>query len=201
MSLAILVTPIAKTVPTIEGATYIGVDAGSLKIIEKKLPLAYAVGDFDSMDAKALETLKTQSQCIIHPVQKDETDSELAIELAMQLGCDPIVLWGALGKRIDHAIANMRLLMYRFPNLILQDETQKIIRLDAGRHIIQNEYTHCSFFAIQSSTISLDGFLYPVDHRTIHCSDIYTVSNSIQEEQAMVEVHEGSILCILSNEK
>ena len=201
MKPAFLITPIAKSIPESKEAAYIGVDAGSLKILEKKLPLAFAVGDFDSMEAKDFEWLKNQTTCITHPVQKDETDSELAIELAYEKGYAPLTLWGALAGRMDHTLANIRLLMYRFPNLILQDETQKITCLKKGEHVLANEYTHCSFFAIEPSKVSFSGLLYELKEREVFVEDIYMVSNSFVKPQANIVVHEGSLLCIQSNER
>lgn len=199
MTTAILITPIAKSVPVMKDAIYVGVDAGCIKILEEKLPLAYAVGDFDSMDLKEIQSLSCS--CDIHPVEKDETDSELAIEWAQKQKVDSIVLWGSLAGRMDHTMANVRLLMYRYSNLILQDETQKMMRLSKGVHFIRNEYRHCSFFAIESSNISLSGFKYNVEKQNLNVQDIYAVSNCLLEDVACVQVHEGSLLCILSNEK
>ena len=201
MKPAILVTPIAKTIPEVNGTAYIGVDAGSLKILEKKLPLAFAVGDFDSMETQDFEQLKKHTVCYSHPVQKDETDSELAIQLAYQKGYGPLTLWGSLSGRMDHTLANIRLLMYRFPDLILQDETQKIICLKKGRHRLKNQYTHCSFFAIETSKVSFSGLLYELKEKEVYVEDIYMVSNSFVSEIAEVVVHSGSLICIQSNER
>ena len=199
MTTAILVTPIANTIPVVKDALYVGVDAGCLKIIDQNLPLAYAVGDFDSMDIKQLEKIPCPYDIL--PVKKDETDSEWAIEWAQKQNVDSIVLFGSLSGRMDHTMANVRLLMYRYKNLILQDETQKMMRLDVGVHAIANSYTHCSFFAIEPSQISLCGFIYDVMDCTLNVQDVFAVSNSFEEEVAYVHVHSGSLLCILSNEK
>ena len=46
------------------------------------------------------------------PTKKDETDTELCIELSDKLKAKEIHLIGALGGRIDHTIANINLLYY-----------------------------------------------------------------------------------------
>lgn len=52
-------------------------------------------------------------------------------------GYDEIVLYGALSGRIDHTFANIRLLMYRYPHLVLLDDRQKITLLSKGEHVIK----------------------------------------------------------------
>ena len=60
MKPAVLVTPLSQEIPHVDHADYIGVDAGCLQILEQGFPLAFGVGDFDSMDPKMLEKLKTK---------------------------------------------------------------------------------------------------------------------------------------------
>lgn len=69
------------------------------------------VGDIDSLDAEVCEQL-TQHGCrlVRHPVEKDETDLELALLLAVDEGATEIVVLGALGGRLDQLLANVLLL-------------------------------------------------------------------------------------------
>jgi len=48
------------------------------------------------------------------PARKDQTDLELAVELALEKGARSITLVGGWGSRIDHALGNVELL-YRWP--------------------------------------------------------------------------------------
>ncbi|WP_296241277.1 thiamine diphosphokinase [uncultured Faecalicoccus sp.] len=196
---AVLVTPLAQKIPKIENADYIGIDAGCLRILEAGLKLSYGIGDFDSMDRDTLASLKKQTSLQIHPVKKDETDSELALSIARQGGFSPLILVGALGGRIDHSLANIRLLMYRYDDLILWEEDQRVFVLLEGEHVLSNEFKHVSFLAIEDSILSLEGFLYPLSHAALHVQDIYTTSNTIQEKQGIVTVKKGKLLCILTN--
>ncbi len=195
MSIALLITPLCQKVPDIDHADYIGVDAGALKIIESNHPIKMAVGDFDSMNELDLQKL----DCVVdkHPVMKDETDAELAMKLCKDY--DEVILYGGLSGRIDHTIANIRLIMYRYNNVTLMDEMQCIRVLKSGTHCVNNEYKHISFYAIEESVISLDGFLYPLKKTRISVSDIYTTSNSLEKNIGEVVVHSGSILCVQSN--
>lgn len=198
---AVLVTPLAQEIPRVDHAVYVGVDAGCLKILEQGLPLAMGIGDFDSMDASSFQKLKSLSNLDIHPVMKDETDSEIALACCHQKGYSPLILTGSLQGRIDHTLANIRLLMYRYPDLILWEPDQQISYLPAGVHTLSSSYRHISFFAVQTAVISLSGFLYPLDAYTLEPWDIMTVSNSLSEKTGRVRVESGSVLCVQSNVK
>ena len=76
----------------------------------------YIVGDFDTVDQRLLEYY--DSNIILrHPPEKDQTDTELAIETALRAGCTELVFFGATGSRLDHSLANIFLL----ESLIKQD--------------------------------------------------------------------------------
>lgn len=116
-------------------------------------------------------------------------------------GYDEIVLYGALSGRIDHTLANIRLLMYRYPHLVLLDDHQKITLLSKGEHVIKKAYTHVSFFALEDTIITLEGFTYQLYKEPITVKDIFCVSNSIVHEEAKVTLDIGKVLCIQSNVK
>lgn len=201
MKKALLITPMSKNIIHYDSYDYIGVDSGALLLMEENIPMCFAVGDFDSMTEDEFQRLQGTCQIIQHPVQKNETDSELAISLCEKKGYDEIVLYGALSGRIDHTLANIRLLMYRYPRLVLLDEHQKITVLSKGEHVIKKTYTHVSFFALEDTIITLEGFAYPLYKESITVKDIFCVSNSIVHEQAKVTLDKGKVLCVQSNVK
>lgn len=192
---AVLITPLVDVVPNIKNCDYIGVDAGALKIVDQGFPIKMAVGDFDSTDPSDLKRISCPIER--HPIMKDETDSELAIRLCKEY--DQILLYGGIHGRIDHTIANIRLAMYQYPNLVLIDEKQKISVFEKGIHEIDNTYHHISFYPIKEGVLTLQGFLYPLDKRRIYMKDIYTTSNSLVEKKGKIIVDEGAFLCIQSN--
>lgn len=201
MKKALLITPMSKHITKDDSYDYIGVDSGALLLMKENIPIRFAVGDFDSMTEDEFKMLQGTCQIIKHPVQKNETDSELAISLCQQMGYEEIVLYGALSGRIDHTLANIRLLMYRYPRLVLLDNHQKITLLSKGEHRIKNVYAHVSFFAIEDAIITLDGFTYPLCKEPISVKDVFCVSNSILYEEAKVTLDAGKVLCIQSNVK
>ena len=63
-----------------------------------------AIGDFDS-----LGRVPQDVPVLRHPVEKDESDMELAMEHAAGQGFDELFVYGSLGRRLDHTIANLQL--------------------------------------------------------------------------------------------
>lgn len=71
------------------------------------------VGDMDSIEAGLLLEFESAGVETIHvSAEKDETDTQLALDEAASRGASEIVLLGALGGRIDHTLGNMMLLIY-----------------------------------------------------------------------------------------
>src|SRR5574340_972093 len=69
------------------------------------------IGDMDSLSPDLLRRFEEGgSRGVRHPRDKRETDTQLALEYALQLKPDEIMIFGALGGRIDHTLANISLL-------------------------------------------------------------------------------------------
>jgi len=73
------------------------------------------VGDFDSLLETFHEDLiKQEVECITASAEKDETDTQLAVNTAIQKGATKIsILGGVIGNRLDHVVANIFLSGYK----------------------------------------------------------------------------------------
>ena len=59
---------------------FVGVDRGSLWVLEEKLPLALAIGDFDSVTVEEHHLIQKRAQHFVQAQpEKDDTDLELAL--------------------------------------------------------------------------------------------------------------------------
>ena len=69
------------------------------------------VGDFDSTNEQDLDYFKEQGVHIeTFDTHKDETDTEIAVSKAIQKGATEVTIYGGLGSRLDHNLANVHLL-------------------------------------------------------------------------------------------
>lgn len=90
-----------------EGAfdAVIAVDGGFASLASADCAPDLAIGDFDSLGyvPKGVEVLA-------FPPEKDASDMELALGEAVARGADAVDVYGALGGRLDHTLANLQLL-------------------------------------------------------------------------------------------
>ncbi|WP_265481866.1 thiamine diphosphokinase [Lactiplantibacillus plantarum] len=92
---------------------WVGADRGALRLVKRGIQPVIVVGDFDSIDAAELQTVKDAlvGAIVVKPDQ-DHTDTQLAIKsIFEQLQPDEVHLYGATGGRLDHLLANMWLVL------------------------------------------------------------------------------------------
>lgn len=184
----------------------IGVDRGALWLVRRGIPPDIAIGDFDSVTAVEKKRIHDISRVYIEYLpHKDVTDLELAIEEAIRLRAKEVRIFGALGRRFDHAMAATQLLgRLESHNIygIIVDNFNKI-------HIVRRQLTlpktrdlrYVSVIPLHTqATVSLSGFAYDVSRRTFHSGSTLGISNEIVAGFATVTVHSGKVLIIQSND-
>lgn len=109
-----------------EGAFVIAADSGLAHAAALGLDVDLVVGDMDSVDPDELRTASAGGVAVErHPADKDATDLELALDVALQRdAARAIVIGGGGGGRVDHLLANALLLgAGRFAGLDLEWRT------------------------------------------------------------------------------
>src|SRR5690606_29585109 len=92
-------------------ALVIAADSGIDQAHALGLTVDIAVGDFDSVTPGALARAEAAGATVErHPVAKDATDLELALDAAAQHRPDQVLVLGGHGGRLDHQLANALLL-------------------------------------------------------------------------------------------
>ena len=191
---------------------FIGVDRGALTLIKYKILPNLAIGDFDSVTAEEFQCISKNSlkTMRLHP-EKDETDTELAISHALSLSASKIDIYGGLGGRLDHSIANIRLLL-RYSkkgiSINLINETNHMVILKPGNYTFEAfKHSYLSFFAIEETVtdLTLSGVKYPLTKYTLTKytltqDDIRCVSNEVVLENYHVAFSKGYLLMIRSQD-
>ena len=98
--------------------TIIAVDNGLSILNENRIKPNHIVGDFDTIDTNILAEYRNDKSIEIHeynPV-KDNTDTDIAIKLAIELKSNKIIILGAIGARLDHVLGNIHVLKYAMDN-------------------------------------------------------------------------------------
>ena len=128
-----------------ENEFIIGVDIGAYLLSKNKINMDLALGDFDSVNEKEYATIKEYSNEIkIFKEKKNFTDTYLAIQHALLMDYDEIVIYGGTGGRFDHEFANMNLL--KLEKISIVSNNVLMYMLDPGSYEIENEFNinvHC----------------------------------------------------------
>lgn len=185
----------------------IAVDSGLEKLDSINLLPNYIIGDFDSIKTNILKNYEDKDIEIIRlNPEKDFSDTHMALKLAIELKSNEVYILGALGKRIDHAIANIHILKEALDNNIkckIVDNKNEIQVLTKGvNNIEKSNYKYISLFPLttQVKGITLEGFKYPLNNVTLNIGHSIGVSNEIINEDAKIYINDGILLVIKSND-
>lgn len=175
----------------------IGVDQGCKFLLENDIHINLALGDFDSLDNELYNLIKENAEKL-HKLNviKNHTDTYIAVKEALLLEPEEIIIYGGLGKRIDHTIANINLL--KLGNITMVNDETIMYLIEPGKHIIKNKHKYISFFSIEDiKNLSLDGFKYPLNNIELDIDDPLCISN---EGEGVVTFTEGLLLVIHQSE-
>ncbi|MBQ8293505.1 MAG: thiamine diphosphokinase [Bacilli bacterium] len=181
-----------KLYTPLEGDLIVGVDGGCKAITKYNIDIAF--GDFDS-----LNTLVKANKIYRYSPQKDETDLELAVE-ALKEEVDEFLIFNATGGRLDHFLANLKLLE-RYPdlNIAIIDEHNQITCINEGVYNIKKgKYKYFSLIPCIDSNVSITNALYEITKKDVSVTDTYTVSNQVKNDEAQITVHQGRLYLIES---
>jgi thiamine pyrophosphokinase len=162
------------------------------------------IGDFDSLDSDELNKLQSSGVEIIrYPARKDQTDLELALELAVDRGADEILVFGALGARWDMSIANILLLtLPEFSGVKLKfiEENQEIALLRGGEEFTLNggkgDIISLTALDQEVNGLTLSGLEYPLKDGMLRLGSTRGISNVLVENTATVRLEKGLLLCV-----
>jgi thiamine pyrophosphokinase len=160
------------------------------------------VGDLDSIEKDVFEGLKdSYTRFIKYPSEKDESDLELALLKAISLKPDQIIIWGALGKRIDHLFANLMLLTIPLKHSIktkLVDEDHEIYVIDKELELTGAKGDYLSLFPLSKEVkgITTQGLKYKLNRETLYLGPTRGLSNEFIVKTPKVTFQEGLLLVI-----
>lgn len=174
----------------------IAVESAALFLKKKNHPVDLIVGDFDSSDLAEIKKQFPGTPLQVYDSEKDETDSLLAVREALKKKPETIYLYTKGGARIDHMVANLRLLL-KGPIVLINDYV-KAYCLSPGTHEIHSKHPYISFFAAsQVEGLNVSGFKYTLNDATLSYPDIIGISN---EGFGTVQFKRGQLLVIESRD-
>ncbi len=179
-------------------------DGGARHLFNKGLTPDIIIGDLDSIDTDILKQFQELGVSLQkHPTHKDKSDTELAIEFAIEKGANDIVLLGATGNRIDHSMANI-MLLYRLLNqninVVIIDSHNEVFITKNVLRLNNKKGCFISIIPLTNSKITLKGFEYDTNNVDFNLGSTLGVSNVIVDKEGLVKVEKGACLVIRSKD-
>lgn len=177
----------------------IGADRGYQMLLEQGKRIDLIIGDFDSGVYP-----KDANNVLKYPVEKDETDSAIAIKHAIDKGYKKIVIYGAVGGTLDHTIANISLICK------YAEKGIDISLVDGENVVFAISNAKISFSSKASGRISVfshtdisygvceKGLLYTLDNYDLDNKTSLGSGNSFIGENAEISVRKGTIIIYTS---
>ncbi len=199
--------PDRMTIDEIRGCDLILCTDGALAwALEAGVKPDVLIGDMDSIDPKLLEQYDRDTIEIIRlPVQKDDTDAQAAVDLAMERGADTFIITGALGGRLDHAMGNLMLLI----RLMRRGKEAKMVD---DQQVVMAAGSETLLHGKPGGTISIipfgdglfiektEGLAYPIVHKSIPCDITLGISNVFTKTTASVSITAGTAIIIMQKQ-
>ena len=189
----------------------IGVDNGLRFLYDNEILPTHVVGDFDTAAPELVDYFRNKPEILVrqfNPV-KDSTDTQIAIELALELGSTAITILGGTGSRMDHVLGNIQslsLAMKRNVDCELLDENNRI-RLIEKETVIPRQQQYGKYVSLLPLTtevtgVNLIGFRYPLHEHTFTSTGSagLGVSNEIVGEEGRIQLKSGVFVLIESRD-
>ena len=154
------------------------------------------LGDFDSLG-------RVPTDGIVFPVEKDDTDSMLAVRKGLALGYRRFLLYGSLdGPRLDHTLANFQTLQFLADHgaigyLVGNSYIATVVKNGSIRFSAEAKGILSVFcMGADARGVSIAGLQYAMDNGTLSAGFPLGVSNHFTGNPASVTVKEGSLLVL-----
>ena len=176
----------------------IAVDGGTKYLLSNGVIPDIFVGDADSIDNDVLKKLEVSGcELFVYPEDKDKIDAQLAIEKAIELGANEIVIRGWQGERIDMILA-LIYLMCKYPDIIINakdDNLQMgVVHSQVELDSISGEKWSILPICGDAKNVTLQGFKYVLKETDMPCQEPFGVSNIATAGKVRIEVREGMVV-------
>jgi thiamine pyrophosphokinase len=187
-----------------ENTLIIAADGGAGNCFNLKLMPDIVIGDMDSINIGIIEKLNIEHKTIkfiSSSTEKDESDTQLAVDYAARRGINNILIVGAIGDRIDHSLANLFLLsspLYEALNIKILAGSYEIFTSNKSLNIEGEPGKTLSIFSLTPYTffIKTSGLKYKLKNEKLFFSPVRGLSNIFLGNKAKLDIKEGTLLLI-----
>jgi thiamine pyrophosphokinase len=176
-------------------------DGGTRHALALGIQPDLVIGDLDSADQEQLQVLLASVPIERFPHDKNETDLELAINRAVGLKPDRILILGALGGRLDQTLGNITLLTD--PRLAALDvklddglEQAFICHEEVQVHGRGGDLVSLIPWGGPVSGIQTVGLKWPLANETLYPDKTRGISNEMLGNTASISIGSGLLLVV-----
>lgn len=187
--------------PVQDGALVIAADGGLAHAKALGIRPDVILGDFDSLGY-------VPENARVFPVEKDDTDSMLAVRMGLEKGCDRFVIYGGLdGARVDHTVANFQTLQFLADRgirgyLVGVTQIATVIK-NSTLEFPPDSRGYVSVFCsgAEAAGVTIQGLQYEMTGGRLTPGFPLGVSNRFVGQPAVISVEKGSLLVIWQRDK
>ena len=185
-----------------DGDMVICADSGYNNAVKMGAKVNILIGDFDSLSKIPPDV----DEVLQLPPEKDATDTQLAVEVAIDRGADEIIIIGSTSGRLDHTLSTLAILedLYsrRVPACIVNGQNRIRYIRDSGTIVLRSQYKYFSVIALDTKVkkVSIEGAKYPMMNKDLGRARQFAVSNEIVKNCAMITVKKGAVYIIESRD-
>ena len=178
-------------------------DGGAAFLFAAGLTPEAVVGDFDSLDDVVADALRAQGvEFVRHPVRKDVTDGELAVEEALRRGAGELLLAGATGA-LDHTLGHLAILRRLAERglaarMVAPELAVTVLAAPGEVRLAAPAGVRVSLAPFGGdATVSLSGLEYPLDRGVLPGDACLGLGNHVAAPPARIRVHRGSVVALV----
>ena len=161
------------------------------------------LGDMDSVGDT---DLPEKAEKLTFPPEKDLTDAQLAVEVALSRGADDIIIVGGLDGRLDHTLSVMGILEdlseLGVHSIALSGNNRIRYIKNTSTLIPRSGYKYLSLISADKKVkgVSVEGCKYPLNKATLTSRLQFAISNEIVENCALISVNRGGLFIVESRD-
>lgn len=175
----------------------IAADGGYRHVLRFQLVPDLIIGDMDSID-----TIPDDIEICRLPSEKDDTDTLAAIKTGLKRGYKRFYIYGGIGGRLDHTLANLQSLVYLSKHhargFLFDEKTVTTAITDGEMEFDEKHRGIVSVFSMDGTALGVNetGLKYTLRHSVIHSDFPIGVSNEFTGEKSVISVESGTLIII-----
>ena len=174
-------------------------DGGYDHLLQIGLRADVVIGDFDSVTSSEIWE-DTICEKLTYPPEKDDTDMMLAIKLGLSRGFGQFNIYGGLGGRLDHTVANIQALSFLAEHsaqgILHHPDYELTVIKNSSFTVAKNKTGYISVFSLSdtSENVTIKGLEYELEGATLTNSFPLGVSNAATGKKGIISVERGTLL-------